>query len=139
MPGSARATLRTPAEAETLKERIRQLHSALARIAELRHNLSDRFYELGIELRAIREHKLYDAKGYYSFEAFVDREVPLGKATAVRLSRVPDVFFEHAAADFGLDAVLAALDALEESAAVHDTQAAPAPVVAHPAKPPRRH
>ena len=137
MPGSARATLRTPAEAESLKERIHQLHSALARITELRHNLPAHFYELGLELRTIREQKLYEAKGYYSFEAFVDREVPIGKATATKLSRVPDVFFERAAADFGLDAVLGALDALEEYAVAHEAAAAPAALV-RPAKPPRR-
>ncbi|MBN1607429.1 MAG: hypothetical protein JW940_12395 [Polyangiaceae bacterium] len=137
MPGSARATLRTPAEAESLKERIRRLHSALARIAELRRNLPAHFYELGLELRTIREQKLYDAKGYYSFEAFVDREVSIGKATAAKLSRVPEVFFERAAAHFGFDAVLAALDALEEYAPSHE--AAPGPAVSlRPAKPPRR-
>jgi hypothetical protein len=137
MPGSARATLRTPAEAESLKERIHRLHSALARIAELRRNLSAHFYELGLELRTIRDQKLYEAKGYYSFEAFVDREVPIGKATAVRLSRVPEVFFEGAATHFGLDAVLTALDALEESAPAHEAAAGPA-APARPAKPPRR-
>jgi hypothetical protein len=137
MPGSARATLRTPAEAESLKERIRRLHSALARIAELRRNLSARFYELGLELRTIREQKLYEAKGYYSFEAFVDREVPIGKAMAAKLSRVPDVFFEGAASKFGPDAVLAALDALEEYAAAHEAAAGPAAPL-RPAKPPRR-
>jgi hypothetical protein len=137
MPGSARATLRTPAEAESLKERIHRLHSALARIAELRRSLPAHFYELGLELRTIREQKLYEAKGYYSFEAFVDREVPIGKATATKLSRVPDVFFEGAATHFGLDAVLAALDALEESVAPHDVVAGPV-VPVRPAKPPRR-
>ena len=137
MPGSARATLRTPAEAESLKDRIRRLHSALARIAEFRRNLSARFYELGLELRTIREQKLYEAKGYYSFEAFVDREVPVGRATAVKLSRVPEVFLEGAATHFGLDAVLSALDALEEGAPAHEAAAGP-PAPARPAKPPRR-
>src|SRR3954471_283472 len=113
-PGSARATLRTPDHADRIKARIGELHAALGRVRALKKNLSDGFYELGNVLKHIADERLFDAKGYATFEAFVDREVDLGsKSVAVKLSRVPDVFHEAAAREHGLEAVLAALDALD--------------------------
>jgi hypothetical protein len=112
-PGSARATLRTPAQADRIKARIGELHTALARVRALRKNLADNFFELGRALRHIADERLFDAKGYATFEAFVEREVDLGKIVALRLARVPDVFQERAAKEHGLDAVLSALGVLE--------------------------
>ena len=43
-------------------------------------------------------------------------EVDLGKVVALRLARVPEVFQERAAREHGLDAVLAAIGALEAAA-----------------------
>jgi hypothetical protein len=133
-PGSARATLRTPDHAERIKARIGELHAALGRVRALRKNLADNFWELGHVLQRIAEQRLFDAKGYATFEAFVEREVDIGKAVALKLARAAEVFQESAARRFGLDAVLGALDALER---------APAPKKAAPArgtlplKPPR--
>jgi len=115
-PGSARATLRTPVEADRIKARIGELHAALGRVRALRKNLGDGFYELGRVLKQIADERLYGEKGYASFEAFIERELDLSKSVALRLVRVPDVFHERAARAHGLDAVLAALDVLEESA-----------------------
>jgi hypothetical protein len=115
-PGSARATLRTPAEADRIKARIGELHAALGRVRALRKNLNDGFFELGRVLKQIADDRLFDEKGYATFEAFVDREVDLSKGVALRLARVPEVFHDHAARTHGLDAVLAALDVLEEAA-----------------------
>lgn len=115
-PGSARATLRTPAQADRIKARIGELHAALGRVRALRKNLAEGFFELGRVLKHIADDRLFDAKGYATFEAFVDREVDLSKGVALRLARVPDVFQERAAREHGLDAVLAALDVLEEAA-----------------------
>jgi hypothetical protein len=115
-PGSARATLRTPAQADRIKARIGELHTALGRVRALRKNLSDNFFELGRALRHIADERLFDAKGYATFEAFVEREVDLGKVVALRLARVPEVFQERAAKEHGLDAVLAAIGALEAAA-----------------------
>jgi len=116
-PGSARGTLRTPDDADSIKQRIIELHNVLQRVRALRKNLDDGFYRLGVELKHVHEDKLYEAKGYSSFEAFAERElVELGKATAVKLSRVPGIFLEAAARQFGLQATLAAVDALDEHA-----------------------
>jgi hypothetical protein len=139
IPGSARATLRTPAGAEHIKERIRQLHNAIAQIKDLRRDMSTSFYKIGLLLRSIRKNKLYEAKGYLSFGAFAEREVPLSKAMAMRLSGVPDVFLEPAALTYGLSAILLALDTLDESAG--SRRAAVAQGLSStplPAKPPSR-
>jgi len=135
-PGSARATLRTPEQADRIKARIGELHNALNRVRALRKNLNDGFYELGRVLKHISDERLFDAKGYASFEAFVDREIDVGsKAVALKLSRVPDVFLEAAAREHGLDAVLAALDALDTANAAQKPSSKPLPV--KPLKPPK--
>lgn len=115
-PGSARATLRTPDQADRIKARIGELHAALGRVRALRKNLPDNFFELGRALRHIADERLFDAKGYATFEAFVEREIDLGKVAALRLARVPEVFQERAAKEVGLDAVLAAIGAIEAAA-----------------------
>jgi hypothetical protein len=136
-PGSARATLRTPAQADRIKARIGELHAALGRVRALRKNLSDGFYELGHVLKHIADERLFDAKGYATFEAFVEREIDVGgKAVALKLSRVPEVFLEPAARQHGLDAVLAALDALDTANPVQKRPAAKA-LPQKPLKPPR--
>lgn len=112
-PGSARATLRTPEQADEIKARIGQLHQALGRIRLLRKNLSGGFYEMGLLLKNIADERLFEAKGYNSFEAFAEREIDLPKNTVLKLARVPLVFQESAAIDCGLEATLAALDAFE--------------------------
>jgi hypothetical protein len=114
-PGSARATLRTPEAADQIKERISRLHQALGRIRVLRKNLTGGFFEMGLLLKNINEEKLYDAKGYNSFETFCEREIDLPKNTVLKLARVPDVFQESAALECGLEATLSALDAFDSA------------------------
>lgn len=115
-PGSARATLRTPDHADRIKARIGELHTALGRVRALRKNLADNFFDLARVLRHIADERLFDAKGYATFEAFVEREIDLGKVVAMRLIRVPEVFLEQAAKTHGLEAVLSAIAALETAA-----------------------
>lgn len=136
-PGSARATLRTPDQADRIKARIGELHTALSRVRALRKNLGENFWQLGQVLHHIAEEKLFDAKGYATFEAFVEREIDVSKSIALRLARVSEVFQEAAARRFGLDPVLAALDALDSVAnPTPRNKAAPARG-ALPLKPPK--
>ncbi len=74
-PGSARATLRTPEAAEQIKATVSELHNTLVRIRALRKNFNDKFYELGVLLGRIKDGELYIAKGYSSFETFLEREI----------------------------------------------------------------
>jgi hypothetical protein len=148
LPGSARATIRTPAGAEDIKQKIGDLHNALTQIKSLRKNLGKSFYDIGNILRDIQNRRLYEAKGYGSFEAFVEREIDLGKSTALRLAKVGSIFIKEAAHEFGMDRVFAALAALEpgsegSTARLEDSRARlmppPPPSTASlPLKPPGR-
>jgi hypothetical protein len=113
LPGSARATIRTPTGAEDIKQKIADLHQALTQIKALRKNLGKSFYDIGLTLRDIQIHKLYLAKGFGSFEAFLEREMDLGKTTSLRLVRITQVFLKDAAAELGMDRMINALIALE--------------------------
>jgi hypothetical protein len=136
-PGSARATLRVPDHADRIKERIGELHAALGRVRTLKKNLGESFYELGHVLKHIADERLFDAKGYATFESFVEREIDLGsKSAALKLARVPEVFLEQAAQKHGLEAVLAALDALD-NAKPAQKKAVRQALPAKPLKPPK--
>jgi hypothetical protein len=142
-PGSARATIRSPSGAEELKAKIGQLHNALLQVRAYRKNLAKSFYDVGVVLRDIQARKLYEAKGYGSFEAFLEREIDLGKTTSLKLVRVSSVFIKDAALEIGMDRVLQAIQVLEagnESAAKQasapGSSPPAAPKLALPLKPP---
>ena len=113
LPGSARATIRTPAGSDDIKARIGDLHNSLVQIKGLRKNLAKSFYDIGHILRDIQSRRLYEAKGYGTFEAFLEREIDLGKTTALRLVRVVTTFLKEAAQEHGMERVMNALTALE--------------------------
>jgi hypothetical protein len=120
LPGSARATIRVPQGADDIKQKIGELHTALANIkakASKKH-LEKNFYEVGEMLRDVQARKLYVAKGYGTFEAFLEREVEFGKTTGIRLVRIVTTFLKSAAHEYGFDrlvGVLAQLDASMET------------------------
>jgi hypothetical protein len=113
LPGSARATIRVPSGAEAIKAKIGDLHNALVQIKTLRKNLGKGFYDIGGILRDIQARRLYEAKGYGTFEAFLEREMDLGKTTSLRLVKVCSTFLREAALEHGMDRVFNALVALE--------------------------
>ncbi len=113
LPGSARATIRVPVGADDIKAKIGDLHNALVQIKGFRKNLHKTFWDIGNILKDIQTRKLYEAKGYGTFEAFLEREIDLGKTTALRLVRVVTTFLKEAALEHGMDRVFNALSALE--------------------------
>jgi hypothetical protein len=113
LPGSARATIRVPTGAEDIKAKIGDLHNALVQIKGLRKNLAKSFYDIGNILHDIQVRRLYEAKGYGTFEAFLEREIDLGKTTALRLVRVCTTFLKEAALELGMDRVVGVLSAIE--------------------------
>lgn len=127
-PGSARATLRVPEKADLIKERIGALHTAMGEIRALRKNLTTGFFALGRVLARIKEEELYAAKGFGSFEAFVERELDLGRNTSLALERACHVFQEEAALKYGMQAVIAALATLDEAAQPRTGTSAPLPL-----------
>jgi hypothetical protein len=131
-PGSARATLRTPQEADRIKASIGELHGMLQKLRALQKNLNDGFFELGEILAAIEARKLHEAKGYSNIETFAERELGLGKGLAQKLVRIPTIFQPAAAKALRLDALSRALDAIDQA-----PQAAAARAAKLPLKPPR--
>src|SRR5262249_136830 len=113
LPGSARATIRTPTGAEDIKAKIGDLHNALVQIKGFRKNLGKGFYDIGLILRDVQARRLYEAKGYGTFEAFLEREIDLGKTTALRLVRLSGLFLKDAAIELGMDRLFNAIMALE--------------------------
>jgi hypothetical protein len=117
-PGSARATIRVPTGAEEIKAKIAELHNQTQKIRTLRKRLEKGFFEIGQVLAEIQHQELYLAKGYGSFEAFLEREIDLGKQTSLKLIKIAHIFQQEAALDYGMDRLFAALGALEGDASV---------------------
>jgi hypothetical protein len=131
-PGSARATLREPQEADRIKASIGELHGLLQKLRSLQKNLNDSFFELGEILANIEQRKLHEAKGYSNIETFTERELGIGKGLSGKLVRIPQVFQPAAARALKLDALVRALDAIDQA-----PQAAASRVAKLPLKPPR--
>jgi hypothetical protein len=113
LPGSARATIRTPIDAEDIKQRVSDLHNALAKIKGFRKNLNKTFFDIGLVLKDIQTRRLYEAKRFPSFEAFVEREIDLGKTTSLRLVRVAGLFQKEGALELGMEKLFTAIQAID--------------------------
>jgi hypothetical protein len=140
LPGSARATIRTPENAEDIKQKVRDLHAALSQIKGFRKNLMKTFFDIGLVLKDIQTRRLYEAKRFPSFESFVEREIDLGKTTALRLVRVVGLFAREGALEVGMDRLFAALSAIDSAGEPEVARIPPAPVstTALPLRPPGR-
>jgi hypothetical protein len=137
-PGSARATIRTPTGAEAIKQQIADLHNQTTRIKALRKRYDKGFYEIGEVLSDIQHRELFRAKGYGSFETFLEREVDLGKSVCVKLMKIPTVFQKEVALDYGMDRLFSALLALEGELIPRAIPSAPGSKPGLPMKPPSR-
>lgn len=109
----SRVPARTPERAEELKAKIGALASATNQIRGLKRSLNKSFYDIGQILGDIQTRRLYEAKGYGSFEAFVEREIDLGKQLSLRVVKIAQIFLKEAAIAAGLDRVSSALSAFE--------------------------
>lgn len=116
-------TVRAPVGADELKAKIGALATATAQIRALKRTLSRSFMDVGLILVDIRDKRLYEAKGYGSFEAFLEREIELGKTASLRLVRAVELFQRPAAIAGGMDKVLAAVATFDGDVA--DNQGAP--------------
>ncbi|AKV01044.1 hypothetical protein AKJ09_07707 [Labilithrix luteola] len=145
LPGSARATIRTPVAAEDIKARIAELHNALQQIKGFRKNLSKGFFDVGLILKEIQAKKLYEAKGFGTFEAFLEREATeLGKTQALRFVRMVGLFQKEGALELGMERVVMAMMSIEAGDGVPEARASgkipPPPLSSSvlPLKPPGR-
>jgi len=98
---------------EHLKAQVTALNSATAQIKTLKRAIQKNFFDVGLQLDRIRDQKLYEIKGYGSFESFLEREMDLDKVTCMRLARVARSMVREAAIEVGMERACAAMAALE--------------------------
>jgi hypothetical protein len=103
----------TVSRTDHLKARFSALSGATAQIKALKRSVQKNFFDIGQQLERIREDKLYEVKGYGSFESFVEREVDLDKVTCMRLARLARSMVREAALEVGMERACAAMAALD--------------------------
>ena len=90
--------------------------SLLNQLRGLKRTLNRQFFEAGLLLRKLSEPILFQAKGYGSFESFLEREVErelgIGRTLAHDLVAIVKVFQREPAEELGLDRLKNALRAL---------------------------
>lgn len=124
--GSLHTEARVPAEAEAIKQRLTALVNTQQKLSELKRSSQKHFYQIGELLHRVREQRLYEVKGYGSFEAFIEREVNLGQQFCLQSVRIYETFLPEAVTAHGFPRLVAALDALEPTPmAVAPTATAP--------------
>jgi hypothetical protein len=96
-----------------LKARFSALNTATAQIKALKRSIQKNFFDVGLQLDRIRDEKLYEVKGYGSFESFLEREMDLDKVTCIRLARLARSMVREAAIEVGMERACAAMAALE--------------------------
>lgn len=99
--------------AQGLRERFAALASATGKISGLKRAIGKNFFDVGVLLNQIRDERLYEVKGYGSFEAFVERELDLNKVVCMRSARIAEALDRDAALKAGLDRSSAAVAALD--------------------------
>jgi hypothetical protein len=88
----------------------------LAQLRGLKRTLNRQFFEAGLILQKLSDPTLYQAKGYGSFDKFIEREVErelsIGRQLAQDLVQIVKLFQREPAEELGLDRLKAALRAL---------------------------
>jgi hypothetical protein len=113
-PPAVPAEARTPQNAKSeLKAQFARLSAATSQITGLKRTLNKSFYDVGTLLNQIRNEKLYEVKGYGSFESFVERELDLNKVLCMRAARIAEAIHRDQALAAGLERAAAAVAALD--------------------------
>jgi hypothetical protein len=112
--GSLHTEAREPAQAESLKARLTALMTAQQKLAELKRSANKNFYEIGEVLHRVREQRLFEVKGYGSFDSYLDREVSLGQQFCHQVVRIYETFLPAAAASLGFARLASAIRAIDD-------------------------
>jgi hypothetical protein len=133
--GSLHTEARVPAEADAIKVRLTALVNTQQKLSELKRSSQKHFFEIGELLHRVRDQRLFEVKGYGSFEAFLEREVNLGTQFCLQSVRIFETFLPSAAAQYGFAKLAVALEALEGAAAAQAngevTRSARSPIPPH--------
>jgi hypothetical protein len=112
--GSLHTEAREPAGADRIKQQLTALVNVQQKLAELKRAANRNFYDIGALLDRVRSERLYEVKGYSSFEAFVERETNLGQQFCAQVVRIHQTFLPEAARTLGFSRLCAALAVLED-------------------------
>lgn len=96
-----------------LKERLAKLSAATGKIVGLKRAINKNFFDIGLILNQIRDGKLYEVKGYGSFEAFIEREIDINRTVCLRSARIAEVLAREVALSAGLERAAAAVAVLD--------------------------
>lgn len=99
-----------------LKNLKSALDASLARISELKRNCVGMSYDIGLECRGIRDQQLFKARGYSSFKAFAEKELPFTRESALQLITIVEKHSRDDYAKIGY-AKLRMISAVSDSAA----------------------
>lgn len=116
VPAGQESASKTANKADNLKARFAQLTSATSQISGLKRAMNKNFFEVGVILNRIRSERLYEVKGYGSFESFVEREIDLNKVICLRSARIAEAMVRDVALEAGLERASAAVAALDGEA-----------------------
>jgi hypothetical protein len=107
---------RSGASKSELKTQFAKLSSATSQIASLKRSLNKTFFDVGVLLNQVRNERLYEVKGYGSFESFVEREIDITKALCLKIGRIAEALQRDQALAAGLERAAAAVAALDGEA-----------------------
>lgn len=110
-----------PQRAGDLKARFTELASATNQIKALKRSFQKNFYEVGEILTKVQSERLFEVKGYGSFESFVEREIDLGTQACLSATRIFQTLQRDAALAAGLERASAAVAALDGTAEVKES------------------
>jgi hypothetical protein len=114
--GSLHTEARTPAQAETIKQRLTIVVNTQQKLSEMKRSHQKHFYEIGELLHRVREQRLFEVKGYSTFESFIEREVNLSQQFCLHSVRIFETFLPAAVQQYGYARLAAAIDALDPNA-----------------------
>lgn len=112
-PGSLHAPARVPEGAEKLKANLTRAINLIQQLKNLKRNLHRQYWEAARILLELSTSELYQAKGYNSFESFIEREIErelgIGRSVVTDYIRIYKIFQKEAAEEIGLDRLRKAL------------------------------
>lgn len=110
---SEHGAVTVPQRAGDLKARFTELASATSQIKALKRSFQKNFYEIGEILTKIQQERLFEVKGYGSFESFAEREIDLGTQVCISAARIFQSLQRDAAIAAGVERASAAVAALD--------------------------
>jgi hypothetical protein len=136
--GSLHTEARTPAQAESIKQRLTMLVNTQQKLAEMKRSHQKHFYEIGELLHRVRDQRLFEVKGYSTFESFIEREVNLSQQFCLHAVRIFETFLPAAVQQYGYARLAAAVDALDPNASMPTTSSGNEPRMARSPIPPHK-